>query len=502
MNILGKTYFIPLLFISLACTPSKQTELAWEKNLYQIGSQSSPKVADLNQDGVGDIVMGAGLEEISFSDHGVIALDGKTGELLWKHPANAQMVGSASFLDITSDSIPDVFIGGRNANLKAINGSSGELIWEYTFDFEKDSILQYAKYNFYNSQWVPDQNEDGIPDLLTVNGGNWLIAPDSSAGREPGVLMLFDPTNGNILAADTMPDGQESYMSPLCFMQTDQDDPLIVFGTGGETQSGALYVCPLPYLVEGNLQAAKKIFEEVGHGFIAPPSLADVNGDAYIDILAVSHAGKVRAIEGKGYGTLWERDFPGYESSNQISLGFVNKDQTPDLLTWMSKGKWPLYSHSLGLVLDGATGELLYADSSACFTLASPVVYDLNGDGRDEAILSRNEYDCSLNVKAEDSLTIEISNDLVALDFEENRIQSIDLGKKFKNFFSSPWIGDIDQDEYLDIVYVHYFHGTLMQKFMGMRIRRISSSIRMKGAPMWGAYMGTRGDGRFIENEK
>mgnify|MGYP001803043094 CR=1 FL=1 len=122
-------YIFLLWLVAGACTPSKQTELAWEKSLYQIGSQSSPKVADLNEDGVGDIVMGAGLEEIALTDHGVIALDGKTGELLWKHPSNAQMVGSASFLDITADSVPDVFIGGRNANLKAINGSSGELIW-------------------------------------------------------------------------------------------------------------------------------------------------------------------------------------------------------------------------------------------------------------------------------------------------------------------------------------------------------------------------------------
>ena len=498
MDVLDKTYFILLLLISLACTPSKKTELAWEKNLYLIGSQSSPRVADLNQDGVGDIVMGAGKEELAPTDHGIIALDGNTGDLIWKHPANAQMVGSASFLDVTGDSIPDVFIGGRNANLKALNGKSGELIWEYTYTFEEDPLLKYAKYNFYNSQWIPDQNEDGFPELLTANGGNWLIAPDTLKGREPGVLMVLDPTNGKILAADTLPDGGETYVSPLCFTPAGQEEPHMVFGSGGETHGGHLYLSPLSALMNQNLKEARVIFEETGHGFIAPPSIADVNGDGSPDIVAVSHAGRIRAIDGNSLSPIWEKSFPGYESSNNVAIGEFTGDGRPDLLVWLSKGKWPLYSHTLGMVLEGSSGEVVYSDSSACFTLASPVVYNLDRDARDEAILSRNLFDCSLNVKAEDSLTIEISNELVAMDFDEGRIQSIDLGTKYKNFFSTPWIGDLDADGYLDIVYSHYFHGTQMQQFMGMRVRRISTSIRMKGEPRWGEYMGREGRGIYV----
>ena len=499
-RILGKKniLFQLVCVFLLSCTPSKKTELAWEKNLYLIGSQSSPRVVDLNQDGVGDIVMGAGREEIAPSDYGVFAIDGNSGELLWKQATNAQIVGSAQFQDINGDSISDIFIGGRNANLKALDGRTGSLIWEYAYSYEDDPLLRYAQYNFYNGQWIPDQNGDGYQELLTVNGGNWLIAPDTMKGREPGVLMVFDPLNGKVLAADTMPDGAESYLSPLYLPDPSGQAGKIVFGSGGETQSGNLYIVGLSDLMEANLENAQILFSEQGHGFIAPPSLADVNQDGIQDILAVSHAGRIRAINGSDLSVLWEKSYPGYESSNNMSLGQFTGDAAPDLLVWLSKGKWPLYTHSKGMVLDGSNGKLAYSDSSACFTLASPVVYDINKDGWDEAILSQNVYDCSLNVLAEDSTTIEVTNELIAIDFHAGRVQSIDKGRKHKNFFSSPWVGDLDSDGYLDIVYTHYFHGTQLQKFMGMRVRRISSSIRMKGAPKWGEYMGKQGRGIYV----
>ena len=93
--------FISSSFLSLiiltSCNVKKKSELVWDKNFYQIGSQSSPRAADLNKDGVLDIVMGAGLNEFQKSDHGVIALNGKSGEILWKQEAPDQVYGSATF---------------------------------------------------------------------------------------------------------------------------------------------------------------------------------------------------------------------------------------------------------------------------------------------------------------------------------------------------------------------------------------------------------------------
>src|SRR5688500_2118482 len=169
--------FLPLLLVLTACNVKKKSELIWDKNFYQIGSQSSPRAADLNSDGVLDIVMGAGMNEFQKSEYGIIALDGESGELLWKQKAPDQVYGSATLYDVTGDGISDVFIGGRSPHFKALNGQNGKVIWEYRYQYDADPILRYARFNFNNSILVPDQNNDGLQDLLTVNGGNSKALP-------------------------------------------------------------------------------------------------------------------------------------------------------------------------------------------------------------------------------------------------------------------------------------------------------------------------------------
>ena len=150
----------------------------WNEDFPVIGSQSSPRTTDLNGDGVLDIVIGAGKNEYQHSEQGIIAMDGKTGKMLWQQEASDQVYGSATFYDITDDGVTDVFIGGRSPHFKALDGKTGKLIWEYKYaDHEKDSILKYARFNFNNSVLVPDVNNDGLMDLLTVNGGNSYANP-------------------------------------------------------------------------------------------------------------------------------------------------------------------------------------------------------------------------------------------------------------------------------------------------------------------------------------
>ena len=86
---------------------------SWTTTLETVGTFSSPRVADLNQDNVLDIIIGAGREEFQACDSAVIALDGKTGALLWKVPAKDQIFGSAIFEDLNEDG----FVGGADIGL-------------------------------------------------------------------------------------------------------------------------------------------------------------------------------------------------------------------------------------------------------------------------------------------------------------------------------------------------------------------------------------------------
>lgn len=486
-------FLIPVFHLLSGCE-QKRNELVWEKSLFQIGSQSSPRTADLNGDGIQDIVIGAGKTEIGHTDQGVIALDGKTGELLWQQEAEAHIVGSATFYDITGDDIADIFIGGRDQHLMALDGSNGRVIWKYEYTFEDHPVLQYARFNFYNSTLLPDQNEDGFPELLTVNGGNWLIKPDSTEGRFPGVLMVMDSKTGEILAADTMPDGKESYMSPVVFSLQDERNPFIIFGSGGETISGNLYLTTLEDLMAQNLGNSRILGREYNHGYIAPPVIADVNGDQSPDIISVSHAGTVVAQDGKTLENLWKKSFSGFESSNALTAGNFNGDDTPDFFVQLSKGEWPQNTTARQILLDGQNGNILFEDSIGCFSLASSVACDLNHDGLEEVIFSTNHYTCDSILKSEEIRSDSVHAEFVYLDFRSGLVKNIDYLPGFKNFFSTPWIGDLDQDGYLDIVYTHYFHPGKISRFMGMQVKRVSTPVRMDSPPRWGGYMGSKGN--------
>ncbi|NRB47895.1 MAG: PQQ-binding-like beta-propeller repeat protein [Saprospiraceae bacterium] len=491
--ILTLPFFIMVILCS-SCS-QKKTELTWNQSLYNVGAQSSPRTSDLNQDGILDIIIGAGKEELGPVTNGVMALDGATGQLLWEQAANAHMVGSATFYDVNEDGVNDIFIGGRNHNLKALNGKTGAVLWEYELPDTTDPVLQFARFNFYNSVLVPDLTGDGRPELLTVNGGNWDASPGSTEDRFPGVLMLLDVKDGTIIAADTMPDGKESYMSPLYIPGKDGMEDRIVFGTGGETISGQLYLVKLSALAQSDLSSAQPLLEEEGHGFIAPPALVDLNQDNVLDIIAISHAGTISAIDGQSQAILWQQAFQGLESSNAPAIGNFNEKEGLDVLATLCEGVWPAYSVSMQFVLDGETGEINYRDTLGCYALSSPVIYDLDGDGIDEAIFSTNHYDCGMKFTEDLRSPPEIENQVVAVDFKRNAYRPIDRTVGFRNIYSTPWLGDLDDDGYLDLVYIQNFNPNDLTKFLGMSMKRISTAVRMKETPIWGSYMGQSGNG-------
>ncbi|MEQ8807866.1 MAG: hypothetical protein RIE59_02260, partial [Imperialibacter sp.] len=150
---------------------------SWTKRLPGIGTFSSPRVADLNGDGIKDIILGAGREEFKACDSAVFALDGRTGDMLWNVSAIDQVFGSASLKDITGDGVMDIFINGRSAELQAVNGKTGEVIWHFNDPDLAKERKQKQWFNFYNPQFVPDQNGDGVEDILISNGGDVMAEP-------------------------------------------------------------------------------------------------------------------------------------------------------------------------------------------------------------------------------------------------------------------------------------------------------------------------------------
>ena len=95
-----KIFLFFIFIFDFTVTFSQKT---WKKVLPGIGTFSSPRITDLNNDGIGDIIFGAGRLEFMPCDSAVIAIDGKNGHLLWNVSARDQIFGSASLKDINND---------------------------------------------------------------------------------------------------------------------------------------------------------------------------------------------------------------------------------------------------------------------------------------------------------------------------------------------------------------------------------------------------------------
>ncbi|MEN7549406.1 PQQ-binding-like beta-propeller repeat protein [Rapidithrix thailandica] len=471
-----------------------QGQKSWSVQLPGIGTFSSPRVADLNQDGVGDIILGAGRKEFQACDSAMIALDGRHGKLLWQVSAKDQIFGSAALKDLNGDGIPDILIGGRSAELKAIHGKTGELLWQFSPE-NTSKTSSHKWYNFYNPQWIPDQNQDGLEEVLISNGGD-VMAAAYDPDRPPGYLLVLSGKDGRLLAQAEMPDGKETYMSVAITPANREGDYKVIFGTGGETVGGNLYVGLLSQILKGDLSEAKLLDSSPAKGYIAPPVWVDINQDQVPDILANSVDGRLLAFDGKTYQALWSVHMPNTEAYSSIATGYFTKDSIPDFFVSYAQGAWPKLEWCKQFMVNGQTGKLEFVDSLGFYQTSTPVAADITKDGRDEAFLS-------VNIKSvdEQNLRTYFYNVLVFINFSNREL--VQVGPVFdgSNISSTPWLGDLDQDGFMDIIYCHATNTESTYTFDGLQINRIATEYPMPAKLPWGAYMGSAYDGVFYRDQ-
>jgi outer membrane protein assembly factor BamB len=481
-----------LVFALLSCNDQKKAGAAsWSSFLDHIGTYSSARTVDLNNDKVLDIVIGAGGKEEMHTDTAVIALDGATGKVLWVVPGSNQYVGSAAFIDITNDKTPDVFIGGRGAQLTAVDGHTGKPIWSFFPERKKTDGSDGGWYNFTTPQFVPDQDDDNIPDLLIANGGDAHAAP-GDPNRPAGRLLVLSSKTGKILANVAVPDGRETYMSVVCQHRNGKDME-VLFGTGGETLPGHLYKTRLLDIMKGDITKAKVLASSETKGFVSSPALVDVNNDQVRDVVVNAVDGRMIAISGLTDSLIWEVDLPGTEAYTIPAIGFFNSDSIPDLFANFAIGTFPKLNYSIRFMVDGKTGKIEYQDTIPAFQYASAITSDLDGDGYDEVIVNQSA------LKRTQFENIFYSY-LLAFDFKNHKNYAIGDTLKATNLASTPWIGDLDQDNNYDIIYtaVKYNNAVFdLQTPLGLFVRRYSTNIKIKDQVRWGAFMGSRYNGKF-----
>ena len=489
MNIAFRYWFCLACTALLVTACQPEQEVVWDTHFKTLGTSSSIRCADLNGDGVLDVVIGAGKNETEPSDSCVLALDGASGEVLWAFPGIDQYVGSATFLDINGDGTSDVIIGGRSSQLCALDGKSGAPIWQYDYQFADHDILRYMRFNFYDAQVVADQNSDGLADLLVINGGNAKARSYEKSGRYPGVLAILSSRDGAVIHADTMPDGNESYMTPVV-LPIDENRSDVLFGTGGETLGGALFRVRLDSFISSGLRSVESIVQNSERGFIAPPVVLDINLDGALDYVVNWFGGAIQAFDGRSNNMLWSVEEQGAQIYPTVTPGSINDDEIPDFFTTASTGHWPQSTGAIQLAIDGSSGEVIYRDTAGCVGFSGAVSADLNKDGYDEFIYSTNTYPCNGQFLAD------IRVNLIALDVH-NRTNYDLIGQTFaKNISTTPWIGDLDNNGKLDLVYGIQANTAVINEYYGMFFQRIELPVS-SDMVKWGAYLNHDGTSVF-----
>jgi outer membrane protein assembly factor BamB len=479
-----------ILFAMLGAVFVVQAQQNWTVTLPNIGTFSSPRVSDLNGDGIKDIILGAGRLEFQACDSAVIALNGSNGQLLWKVPARDQIFGSAALLDINSDGVEDVFINGRSSEFKALNGKTGKEIWSFDTTFYSNNHTK-RWFNFYNAQFVSDLDNDGLSDILLANGGDIWVKPHDT-NRAAGRLVLLSAATGKLLAEAIMPDNREIYMSAVVALDTANiRGSKIIFGTGGETTPGNLYMGTLGMVLDGSLVSATLLANGHKTGFIAPPAWVDISNDGILDIVANSVDGRLLAFDGQTFKTIWERKIPNTEAYSSMAIGNFTKDSIPDFFVSFAQGTWPDLSWTKQAMINGVTGNVEYADSLGYYQTSSPVVADLNSDGLDEVLLSVDYQQIDqLGRKS-------FFNTIYAFDFLNQEAIPLVEGLPGHNVSATPWIGDLDNDQMLDIVYSQGTNPYKTYTFDGLRITCLKTTIPIKKNVLWGSYMGSKYNGIY-----
>jgi len=501
-NVSPVTFLVPGICISIlwvaGCTSWNLDN--WTVSFPSVGTYSSCRAVDLNGDHILDLVLGGAAKEYEATATGVIALDGNDGSLLWKYPARNQMVGSAIFHDLDQDGGPDVVIGGRSAQLVALNGRNGEKLWEFLSDHpELDLVNDTTLLNFFTPQWVPDQDGDAVPDILTAFGGFVNAGPEET-DRPAGKLMVIGGATGSLLAEAPMPDGKETYCAPVLLQSKNDLNPYVIYGSGGETINGGLFVTTLRDIMQGDLKNSKQLADGEGKGFIAPPLLADITSDKVPDIIAQSFNGRMMAFDGQNFASLWSyRVTGGVETYSIVAPIDYNKDGTLDFFGSYGIGSWPDIKRSVQVVVNGKTGEPMMSDSLGTFQYASPLSFDFTDDGNDDVLFTINRFSSDAwngDLLENEKALYRYTNELIVYDIVNGTTYQLGENYTGTNLGSTPLLVDLDNDDKLDIITCHMADAFDFFSFKGLTITRTELGISSGRIPL-GAYMGNDFDGNY-----
>ena len=455
---------------------------------------SSPSLADLDGDGVDDIVFGTGTDRVRPVDGGfaffpepevsgyVLAVSGRTNRLLWRVPNPRDAFTTPRFAHLNGDTVPDVLMGGREGAFSAFSGRDGALLWRVPP--ARVARTEYP-YNFSRPALIRDANADGIVDIVVVYGGNDLKPPNTP--RDPSFLTVVSGRDGAVLRVHVSPDSNEMYMAPVVYTRADGTE-WVIFGTGGETHSGAAYRAPVAALLDAGFRGRVERITTPGarKGVIAPATLVELTGDREPDIVISSFDGRLIAVNGATGAALWEQRHDAEESYHPAAVVKLAGSKL-GLFVSRGQGAFPRYVATTHRLFDAATGAVLYEFRDTFYPGGAPLAVDLTADGADEPIFFSQRFPSAEGGR------------IYILDVASRKLTTHDVPTTFG---STPVIADVRGTGTLELIGLSWSMLTNPAAPPGWRdlrshLHRLDLNARVPASRTWAAYMGTETDGQY-----
>ena len=164
------------------------------------------------------------------------------------------------------------------------------------------------------------------------------------------------------------------------------------------------------------------------------------------------------------------------------AIGYFNSDNVPDVLAEFVVGVWPQYSGSSALLIDGASGEVIWTNDTEHSVHTSPLALDLNNDSWDEALIFRSITDYQKDKFYGEAVFLDTSNFELHILFE---FELVTVG--------TPMIIDLDQDGYLELIFTNTSWYSTTDHSWQITIFKLNSKV--PNVSSWAGYLGTNGDG-------
>jgi hypothetical protein len=297
---------------------------------FRVGIDAAPTVADLDRDGSAEVVIGAGLLRDP-RQHGGVVVFNRNGTTRWRFRTQDRRAGADGYSDavfgapavgdVTGDGYPEVVFGSYDHHI-------------YVLDRHGRNVPGSP---FYNEDTV--WSSPALADVDGDGGVEVFIGTDQSPGGQEDVRggqVRSLSFKGGTLTQRWVRNVGEVVISSPALGDIDGDGRLeVVFGTGDywkTPDSNRVFAIN----VEDGSDAPGWPQATSGHGW-SSPALGDLDGDGRLDVAIMTRGGLLSAWKGNG-SRLW----------------VVNPAGGTSLLSWTGTG--------------------------------GPVIADVNGDGRNEVV--------------------------------------------------------------------------------------------------------------------